>query len=75
MRDDMIEQMKDATTPAEMRAEIYRHRQYDHMVRRVIDIADYDGLSAEDRYTILAYHALKAKNEAQAQLFQPICFG
>lgn len=68
----MIEQVKDATTPAEMRAEIYRLRHYKPMVSMVIDMADYNGLSAEYRFTILAYHALKEKQDTRAQLLQQI---
>lgn len=54
-----IEQMKEAASPEEMRAEISRLRRYDPMVCNVMDMADYRGLSAEDRYTVLAYHALR----------------
>lgn len=58
---DMIEQVKDATTPEEMRAEIFRLRHYDHLARSAMDAADYKGMSAEDRYTILAYYALRER--------------
>jgi len=53
-----IEQLKEVTTPAEMRAEIFRLMQHDPMVCNVMRMADYNGLSGEDRYLILAYHAL-----------------
>lgn len=55
-----IEQLKAAATPEEMRAEICRLRMHDPIVRQVMDLADYRGLTAEDRYTTLAYFALKA---------------
>ena len=55
----MLEQVKDAETPEEMRAELYRLQYYDPLVRAVMDSADYRGASAEDRYTVLAYNALK----------------
>ena len=54
-----IEQMKEVSTPEEMRGEIFRLRRHDPMVRQVMDMADYRGLSAEDRYTALAYYALR----------------
>ncbi len=59
----MREQVKDAVTPDEMRAEIFRLQHYDPLVRAVMDYADYRGASAEDRYTVLAYNALKQLNE------------
>jgi hypothetical protein len=60
-----IEQLKEATTPDEMRAEINRLRQKDAMVRSVLDMADWKGLSAEDRYAILAYLALRERAKMQ----------
>ena len=65
-----IEQVKDASGPSEMRAELHRMRNYDPLVRSVMDSADYSGMSAEDRYTLLAYHALRGKNHAQALLLE-----
>ena len=65
-----IEQVRDANTFEEMRAEIARLRRYDALVRQATDAADYKGLSAEDRYTMLAYCALKAKCFAQAQIYE-----
>lgn len=59
------EQIKDADTVEEMRVEIFRLRQYDPLVRNVMDRADYTGLSGEDRYTILAYYALKELNHTK----------
>lgn len=64
----MIEQVKDAATPEQMRAEIFRLQHYDHLVKSVMDTANYNGMSAEDRYTMLAYHALKQRNDAQARV-------
>jgi hypothetical protein len=54
-----VEQVNDAETPEEMRAEIFRLEHYDPLVRNVMDSANYNGASAEDRYTVLAYNALK----------------
>ena len=53
-----VEIPKKVETPQEMRAEIFRLSGYDYLVRNVMNAADYNGFSAEDRYTILAYHAL-----------------
>lgn len=62
-----FEPVRDATTPNEMRAEIMRlsWNNRNPLVRQVMDAADYNGLSAEDRYTLLAYHALKEMTRLQ----------
>lgn len=57
----MIEKVKEATTPDEIRSEIFRLRRNDPMVRAVMDMADYKGMSAEDRYAVLAYYALRER--------------
>lgn len=56
-----IEQLREAKTPEEMRAEIHRlaRERSSALIRSVMDCADFNGLSAEDRYTMLAYHALR----------------
>lgn len=59
---NMIEQVKKAETVEEMRAELFRLSHCDPLVRHVMQMADYSGLSAEDRYTILAYHAMADRN-------------
>ena len=53
--------LKDARSLEEMRAEIFRIQQYDSMVRHVMDMANYRGMSAEDRFTVLAYYALRER--------------
>ena len=63
---DIIEQVKDASTPEEMRSEIFRLSYYDSLVRSVRDAANYSGMSAEDHYTLLAYNALKERNKLQS---------
>lgn len=65
---DCIEQLKDATSPEEMRAELFRLRHYDPLVRRVFDMADYNGMSAEDKYIALAYYAMKDRNNFLRQI-------
>lgn len=57
-------------TPAEMRAEIFRWSYEDPIVRNCFAVADRDGLSGEDRFTLLAYHALRVKKEAYDMLLE-----
>ena len=66
----ILEQVRDATTPEEMRAELFRLKHYDPLVRACWDASDYGGMGSEDRYTILAYNATKAKNKAQQQVLE-----
>lgn len=61
-----------ASTPEEMRAEIYRLRQDDPMVRDILMSADFHGLSAEDRYTQLAYYALVEYGRLRAMLLRQL---
>ena len=67
---DLIKQLKDVITPEEMRAEIYKNYYHDPLIHAVFRQADFNGMSAEDRYTILAYHAIKEKNNAQLKLME-----
>jgi hypothetical protein len=67
---NMLEQVKDATTPTEMRAELYRLKHFDPLVRAVFDAADYGGMSTEDRYTLLAYSALKQLSGMKRHLLE-----
>lgn len=60
------EKVKEALTFEEMRAEIFRLRFHDAMVRQVMDMADKRGLSAEDRYVALAYYALLERSKLKA---------
>ena len=69
MNRNMIEQVKDAKTPDEMRAEIFRLTYYSPMVRAVMDSAKYRGASAEDTYSVLAYNALKQLAELKQHVF------
>ncbi len=55
----MIEKVRDAQTLNEMRGEINRLRRFDPVVRAAMDLADSNGASGEDRYTLLTYHLLK----------------
>jgi hypothetical protein len=61
-----IEKVQEANTADEMRTEIHRLRHYNPMVRILMEMADYKGVSAKDRFTILAYNALKQNAALQA---------
>ncbi len=65
-----IEQVKKVITPDEMRAELFRLSHHDPLVRSVMQSADYNGMSAEDRYTILAYYAMAERNKFQQMLVE-----
>lgn len=55
--------LDEATTPEEMRAALYKIAYDEPVVNNVVRQADYTGLSAEDKYTILSYYALKQMME------------
>jgi hypothetical protein len=50
-----IEPVKHCTTPAEMRAELSRLRRYNYLIEQCLRSAEHSGLSAEDKYSVLAY--------------------
>lgn len=54
------ERINKCATPEEMRAELFRLRYHDPIVRSCWDAADYTGMSAEDKYTLMAYHLIDA---------------
>jgi hypothetical protein len=58
-----IEQVRDASTPQEMRMELHRMASCDPLVRAIFDTSYYNGMNAEDKYTMLAYQAMKHRNE------------
>lgn len=64
MKEFHFEQVLPANTFEEMRAEIHRLRGFDTLVGSTMDLADFSGASVEDRYTALAYFALKERNAA-----------
>jgi hypothetical protein len=70
----MVEQLNDAATIAEMRAEIERIGNHDPMVRSALSVGFHGDLSPADTYTLLAYHALRERAvmkrllKAQAEL-------
>src|SRR5271168_2952006 len=44
----------------EMRRRIFEASHESALVRQAMNAADYNGMNAEDRYTLLAYHSLVA---------------
>lgn len=59
MQADVFAPLDVATTPAEMRAAIEKAQQIIPVARQVMMTARIGGLSAEDTYSMLAYHALQ----------------
>ena len=55
-------ELLDVDTVEKMREELFKASYYDPLIRQVFDMANYKGLSGEDRYTLLAYHAMKKLN-------------
>lgn len=47
----------------EMRQAILKAYRDDSLIHAAMQTADYRGMSGEDRYTVLAYHALRELNE------------
>lgn len=68
----MIEELMEADTPQKMRAELIRFSQYDNLTSVCFRFADVHGLSAEDRYTVLAYHATRARMELLKELHKEL---
>lgn len=66
----MFEPLSKAESPAEMRAAIEAGQQYDPIIRNVLTMARYQGMSAEDTYTVLAYHALQTMVQYQQQCIE-----
>lgn len=66
----MKNKIDDATTPEEMRAALFMALRYSSIVHLAFNAADYKGLNGEDRYTILAYRAVKLAERLQESLFE-----
>ena len=62
-----------ATTPDEMRKALFLVSRDHYLVRRVMMMSDMNGLSGEDRYTVMAYHAVKAMLSNQRRLEELLC--
>ncbi|MCE5292938.1 MAG: hypothetical protein LLG14_27395 [Nocardiaceae bacterium] len=59
-----------ADTPQRMRAAINKSSYTHPLVRRVFDLAHIEGLSGEDKMTILAGHLLRQNDELHKQLIR-----
>lgn len=66
----MSHKIDDATTPEEMRAALFKATRYSSIVHNAFAAADIQGLNGEDRYTMLAYHAVKLAEGLQESLFE-----
>lgn len=64
------EPLEAAKSPEEMRAAIFKHSCFDSLTRQVLDVANYSGMSAEDKYTVLAYHALVDRQKTRELVLQ-----
>ena len=64
------EETKDADTPEGMRRRIQQYAREDPLVRQVLDMARYQGLSGEDTYTILAFAALRDRERFMDQILE-----
>lgn len=61
-------------SPNDMRVAIFKMAYEDPLVRSCMDAANYGGLSAEDRYTMIAYYALKSREEMSKYLLEAAHF-
>jgi hypothetical protein len=64
------EEIEQIQTPNGIRQRIHEARLHDPLVRRVFDLASRQGLSGEDLYAILAYHALVAKQRLEQHVVE-----
>lgn len=64
MKTEFSPPLQKAGTPQEMRAAIERAYMTNPIVRQVLELGRRQGLSAEDTYSMLAYHALGQLAEA-----------
>lgn len=64
------EETRDAETPEGMRRRIQQYSREDPMVRQVLDMARYHGMSGEDTYTILAFYALRDRERFMDQVME-----
>jgi hypothetical protein len=62
--------LAEAFKPEDMRAAIERARMESAIVRQALDSCRCRGMSAEDTYTVLAYHALQALAATQRVLHE-----
>lgn len=63
----MFKILEEATTPAEMRAAIEDGRYHNAVIHTVLMMAHHHGMTAEDTYSALAYHALQSMIRIQQE--------
>lgn len=69
-----MEPIKDTDIPTfdQMREAIYQGSRDSHLVRQVLDTANYRGLSGEDKYVLLAYQALLHLEDVHKRLMRMV---
>jgi hypothetical protein len=65
-----LNEVKGASTISEMIAEIDRLSSINPIVRTTMDYAEYNNISKQDMYIMLAYYALDAESRAQNALLK-----
>lgn len=65
LKAETAEELEQIRTPNGIRQRLLEASRYDPLVRRVFDLAVREGLSGEDIYTLLAYHAIVQKQELE----------
>jgi hypothetical protein len=64
----MFERMPEVDTPQQMRAEMYVRRREDSTIHAVMQLGDINRCNELDRFTMLAYHALRQRDALQRAL-------
>lgn len=70
LRPETSEQIINADTPAGMRRAIFEAATHSSLIRNALYAADLRGMSAEDRYTFLAYYALRQLQDTSDELLK-----
>jgi len=65
-----LNEVKGASTISEMISEIDRLSSINPIVRKTMDYAEYNNISKQDMYIMLAYYALDAEAKAQNALLK-----
>jgi len=70
--DNLYSEIEEANTPEEMRKAFFKLIRDDPLVNRVWVTSDINGLSGEDRYTLLAYFLIKDRDQYRGRLIEQI---
>ena len=62
---DPYQKLDEAKTPQEMRRAIEHGQRHNALIRNLLMAGRIEGMSAEDIYTVLAYHALQGMFSSQ----------